>query len=284
LEEVKYKKHIVICGWSRVTVQLLDTLLAWHSGETLESLLAKHHECVIIGELDPAVMGDLIEKYRKIGLKYVRGDWTMDMILRRAGVQHAATVIVVPDEGLKDPAAMDQKTVLSALTIKAINPKARLITQIMLSDNRAFLQHANADEVLLSDEYTGFLLATHSIATGIPYAFKEMFSLQGEGKISLLDIPEQFIGKKVDELSRFLAAKRMIFLGLSRRENPMEAADILSADSSALDDFIKRKFEEAGRNTMAESRTKVRINPLSDTVLDDRDQVLVIGDASNLKL
>jgi hypothetical protein len=62
----------------------------------------------------------------------------------------------------------------------------------------------------------------------------------------------------------------------------MNISDILSDDYSYLDQFIRRKFEEAGRGLTEENRINVQINPLSETIIDSKDFLILIskGDSS----
>jgi len=282
LDDVHLKNHMVICGWSRIAEQLLDTLASLPTGDTISAIFHQRTECVLIGELDPVLVTNLLARYKVLNLHYVRGNWTDEAILKRASVQFAQTVVLLPDESLKDVDEMDKKTILSTLSVKALNHQVRLVTHIMKPENKLFLERAQADDVLLSDEFTGYLLASHTLANGIPYAMQEMLSGEGSNRLSTVQIPTGFRGKTVGELTAYYANKRLIFIGLSRQENPLAAADILSADSSALDDFIRRKFEEARRDTLQETRTKVRLNPSPESVIHEGDLALVLGDTTVL--
>jgi len=268
LTKVRYRDHIVICGWCQTTDELLETLLS-----TIHNL---SFNVVLIADISTELAEEVITRNEKLKLKYVRGDWTHEETLKRAGVQNAGTVIVLPDETLDNPGKMDEKTILATLAVKALNSKVKLLAHIMRKSNRLFLQRAKADEVVVSDELTGYLLATHSVATGVPHIVREMLSTEGDNRLVSQEIPSEYIGSSFKELGDFLFNKGNILLGLTREENPLEAADILSSDTSALDDFIKRKFEEAGMDTSEKARTNARLNPARDTIIANDDRAIVV--------
>ena len=271
LEQIKFRDHLVICGWSHITSHLLDTLNNHQKGRALET--------VLVADIPPSLAEELITLHTNLRLKFVRGDWTHETILKRAGVDQAQRLIILPDESLKEPAEMDKKTILATLTAKAMNSKIRLMAHIMIQDNRVFLQRAHADEVLITDEFAGFLLAAHSFASSVPQVVRELLSLEGSNQLTNAPIPDEFVGQTFGELSEYFFQRNAILIGLSREENPLEAADILSSDSSALDEFIRLKFEEAGIGAANQVRTNPRINPPRDSVFDARDSAVIVGQA-----
>ena len=272
LQQVKYRNHIVICGWCHITREYLSAITSIQR--------RKPPQVVLIADIPGSITEELVTNFEMLQLRFVRGDWTQEAILKRAGLPLARTVVILPDEGQDDPVKMDEKTILATLSVKALNPKVRLLAHIMRSDNRIFLQRANADEIIVSDELTGYLLAAHSVTVGIPQVVREMLSSDSENRIHSLPIPVEFIGRAFSELYDHFAQKSIILIGLARDEDPLDATDVLSADTSALDDFIRRKFEEAGMDAAERSRMRARLNPKRETIIDKNDQAVVIGGVS----
>ncbi len=269
LQQVKLRNHIVLCGWCHITRQYLESLTGIQR--------RKPPQVVLVADIPGSVTEDLIPEFETLNLKYVRGDWTQEAILKRASIMSARTVVILPDEAQDDPSKMDEKTILATLTVKALNPNVRLLVHIMRRENKVFLQRANADEIFVSDELTGYLLAAHSIAVGVPQVVREMLSVEADNRIHNLPIPSEFVGRTFAELSDHYFQNGVIPIGLAREEDPLEAADILTADTSALDAFIRRKFKEAGMDAAERSRMRARLNPDRDTVIDKKDQAVVIG-------
>ncbi len=268
LQKIKYKGHIIVCGAGYIARQTFKSIVGLH--EQTPPLVA------FIAEIAPTEADGILEHYPELNLKYVRGNWTHEEVLKRAGVLDAKRVIILPDEALIDPGKMDEKTILATITVKALHPEARLMAHIMKRENRVFLQRVNADEILVSDEYSGFLLATNTITTGVSQMVREMLSIEGENILNGVDIPNKYTGKTFRELTEFFYEKGSILIGLIREETPLEAMDVLSADHSALDEFIQRKFEEAGMGSSESTWPRTRLNPTPDAIIDKRDKAVII--------
>lgn len=272
LEQVHYHDHIVICGYGVLTRRLLDSLLVFDKEKSVKATL--------IADIPGEVAEELISEYQRLELKFVRGDWTHEAILKRAGVLSAKTVVVMPDESVQTASLRDEKTILTTLAVKALNPKTRLLAHISQPDNRVFLQRAQADEIFVADEFAGYLLASRTLSSGLPQAARDMFTVDSPTRLTVTDLPADLNGKTFAYAADLFLAKGAILIGLTREETPLEASDILSADSGALDEFIRRKFQEAGLGAGEKTLTRARINPPRDTIIDLKDKGFVIGKVS----
>jgi voltage-gated potassium channel len=91
------------------------------------------------------------------GLVTVRGDANKSDVLRLAGAQHAASIVVATNS---DPTA-----VLVTLTARELAPKATIIASVREAENRHLLLQSGADSVVVSSETAGRLLG---LATSKP--------------------------------------------------------------------------------------------------------------------
>lgn len=91
------------------------------------------------------------------GLVTVRGDATKADVLRLAGAQNAASIIVATSR--------DDTAVLVTLTAREITPKAKIVASIREAENQHLLRQSGADSVVVSSETAGRLLG---IATTTP--------------------------------------------------------------------------------------------------------------------
>ncbi|RWA16610.1 NAD-binding protein of Kef-type K+ transporter [Mycolicibacterium brumae DSM 44177] len=98
-----------------------------------------------------------LERAASAGLVTVRGDANRADVLRLAGAQHAASIIVAPNS---DPTA-----VMVTLTARELAPKAKIIAAIRESENQHLLKQSGADSVVVSSETAGRLLG---MATAMP--------------------------------------------------------------------------------------------------------------------
>jgi voltage-gated potassium channel len=98
-----------------------------------------------------------LDRASQAGLVTVRGDANRSDVLRLAGAQHAAAIIVATNS---DPTA-----VLVTLTARELAPKAKIIASIREAENQHLLRQSGADSVVVSSETAGRLLG---IATTTP--------------------------------------------------------------------------------------------------------------------
>ncbi|NMM84227.1 potassium transporter Kef [Rhodococcus sp. SRB_17] len=108
---------------------------------------------IVVVDTDRAVL-DVAEAK---GLVTVFGSATKSDVLRLAGAQRAASIIVATNR--------DDTAVLVTLTARELAPKARIAAAIREADNAHLLRQSGADSVVLSSETAGRLLG---IATTTP--------------------------------------------------------------------------------------------------------------------
>lgn len=115
---------------------------------------------------DEAAQGDVVvvdfdratlEGAANAGLVTVHGDATKADVLRLAGAQHAASIIVATSR--------DDTAVLVTLTAREIAPTAKIVVSIREAENQHLLQQSGADSVVVSSATAGRLLG---LATTTP--------------------------------------------------------------------------------------------------------------------
>ena len=115
---------------------------------------------------DEAAQGEIVvvdtdrttlEHAATAGLVTVHGDATKADVLRLAGAQHAASIVVA--------ASRDDTAVLVTLTAREIAPKAKIVASIREAENQHLLQQSGADSVVVSSATAGRLLG---LATTTP--------------------------------------------------------------------------------------------------------------------
>jgi voltage-gated potassium channel len=98
-----------------------------------------------------------LDRAAAAGLVTVNGDATKSDVLRLAGAQHAASIIVATSR--------DDTAVLVTLTARELSPKAKIVAAIREAENQHLLQQSGADSVVVSSETAGRLLG---LATTTP--------------------------------------------------------------------------------------------------------------------
>ncbi|MCK4540956.1 MAG: NAD-binding protein [Spirochaetales bacterium] len=272
LQDVVLRNHTVICGWNSNSGEILENFIAMDSGTK---------QVVLINEMDPEEFQGLKVHYESIDLRFVRGDFTNEKVLKRATVEQARAAVVVSDTtriGSFENA--DERTILAVLAIKSINPDILTCAELLNQENEQHLRRAQVDDVIVNGEFSGFLLANATRSLGVPRLVREMMSSSGDRVIKPLQIPSSFIGKTFLELSEhLLSSGKGVLIGILSEEKKVSLQDMLSSDSSSIDAFIKRKFEEAEINIGEEESqdVDVHLSPPPTYTIKETDTAFVIG-------
>jgi voltage-gated potassium channel len=271
LEAVKLKGHVVVCGWNPWADETIDALLA--------QIGTGRVKLVLVNELLPDEVEGIRQKHDGQEIDFVRGNYVHENVLRRANVGSALVVIVLPDSsGGRSMERADERTILATLAVKSVAPGTRTCAEVLDGANRAHLERANVDEVIVRGERTGLVLAGAAIFPGLSEVLDGILSLESEHCLARVDIPERFVGRPVGELRRFLAQEQGALLVALVREPPaFRLTDLLSHDMSAIDQFIKRKFEEAEVPLVVKGkRHQTRVNPGEDELIERGEAAFVI--------
>jgi len=274
LEEIKLKNHLIICGWNFSAEQILSTL---------EKEKKRVSSVVLINQLNEENIAEIIHRFSSLKIKYVRGDFSKEAVLNRANIRMAHTTVILPDSSAGLGTKSDEQTILSTLTIKSINSKIKVFAYIVDRENLSHIRKAKADEVLISDDYAGYLMASHILSPGVPQTVHQLISDDNDYNLTRQEIPAAYHGKTYFELTEKIRVEQNgIPLGLGSEHEGMDISNILSDDYSYLDQFIRRKFEEAGRGLTEENRINIRINPLPETTIDSKDFLILISKEESL--
>jgi len=273
LEQIKLKNHLMICGWNFNGEQIVNSLLK-HS--------KKKSQIVLINQLNEDAISDVLTNFSALKIKIVYGDYTKEAVLNRANIASAEAAIVLPDFSVSLGEKSDERTILATLSIKAINPKIKVYAHILNRENLSHIKKAKADDVLLSDAYTGYIMASHILAPGIPQTIEQLFSEDSEHNLIREDVSQSYVGKTFAELrENYLKENKSIPLSIGHETGGMHVIDLLSEDYSYLDEFIKRKFEQAERGLTNEPGMKIQLNPAADTVLKEKDFIILLKTESD---
>ena len=268
-EKINISDHIVLCGWNQNAESIIDSLRNLSEKDSLH--------LVLVNDIHEDIVNHLRNKYKDIDLHFVAGDFTSEEILKRASIEDANTVVVIPnidDEKIGSP---DEKTIFATLTIKSISSTVRVVAYLMQRENLTHIRRANVDEVVLSDDFGAYMLASHVMDPGIPQTTKGLLNASSDERLKRVDIPSQFIGRPFDDLfNYFRSTNGSILVGLFSEEENLGIGEVLSADSSALDAFIERKLNEGGISLQEESKVTTVINPKSNFLIEEGQRAIVI--------
>ncbi|MCY4075855.1 MAG: ion channel [Acidobacteria bacterium] len=203
MEPSDLEGHIVLCGWNDRTREILKDLRA--------DSRAADADIVLLAEVETRPVDD--ER-----LHFVRGD-VNEEDLKRAGLERAATVVLVGDRGL-DYQARDARAVLSVLTVKSVNPAVYTIVELAGEENARHSERAGADEVIVGADLCSRVISTATLDHGISTVVRELLSAQ-EGQ-NLITVPVDDADAGRGFLDLFCELKRqrgMIALAIQRRRD-----------------------------------------------------------------
>ena len=270
LEAIKTTQHILILGWPEDAEALLEQLL-----KRLPPVIP----VVLINKAAPEQMDAIKEKYPQNVIFYLRGDYSREEILLKANVQGAIKAIILADRQPGETAAqVDQRTLFTALTLKALHSKIRIMGELLRPENRTYLERAGAEEVLIRGQYDSSLLAGAIASPAVFRVFTALLMGDGQGFWDV-EIPSRFHGRPLGEFAAYLQEQHHgILIGIYTEGRGVSLEDLLSEEPSAIDDFIRRKFAET-KMTHLLGRTKVdyQINPSPTLILGPHQYAVVIA-------
>ena len=190
MEIDEISNHLVICGWNRAGELVLDELM--HESDV------RHF--VVIAE-DPAI--EELPQFRRNEhrLFFVPGDYTRIDVLRSAGIERARTAILLADDTRDDRSFQDRdaRTVLAAMLIEKLNAEIYTTVQLLNRDNETSLRRAGVEEIIVSDEYVGNIMASVVRNRGIVSVLDELLTTKRGHQFFKTTVPEQLVGLQVRE-------------------------------------------------------------------------------------
>ena len=272
LETVKVKDHLIICGWNQHTEEVLAGLTTY--GLTGDAPI------VLINELSVDEIESFRLKYKKFNLKFLRGDYVREDVLLRANIAGARVAVIMADvSGGHSRERTDERTALTALTIKYLAPQVKTIAELLDGENRQHLKRANVEEIIVRGEHIGSLLATAVKSPGLPRLISGMLSLGDTNKFWRVEIPKTFIGRTFHDLSTHYREKQhAILIGFLKDKKAMKLEDLLSDNTSVIDNFIREKIQETKKDFYYEKdEARIVVNPAGDYTISPDDYAVVLS-------
>ena len=269
LKNVNLKNHIALLGWNPTGLEIINSIR--------EGMIRENRALVLISQIDPDQAEAIINRFADLHIKFVSGDCTDEEVLHRASIAAAHAAIIIPDDSYPNHPKSDERTILATLSVKAIEPKVKVIAHILDNQNEPHMRRANADRVVVSDRYSGFLLGAHVTSPGIPEMIDGLFTGNAGVRIVRHKLPSSLVGKSfADASAHFLVDERMVLLGFIHEEEGFKLDDILSDDYSAVDRFIRDKLANAGKGLNKSARIQVTILPAADYLIAEHDTAIVL--------
>lgn len=269
LETIKSKGHIVLCGWNNHAEEVIEGLL--------RAIPASDLHLVMVNELAEEEAEALRFKYRGLDLHFLRGNFTHEEVLARANISRARSAILLADtSGQHSMEKADERTILGTLAIKSLASEVKTCAELLNPENKEHLWRANVDEICVRGEHVGNLLAGASLSPGLPRVISSLLSPEEENNLWKVEIPARFVGKPVAQLAAYFKEKQALLIALLTERKGLALEGILTDDYSAIDQFIKRKFEEA-EFFSNKDRIAATLNPPDDLPVSNEHAAVVIA-------
>ena len=270
LEKLNISDHIILCGWNSNADKLINSIHQLNRNQ-------RSLDLVLVNELTEEEITQLRSRFSKIKIHFVSGDFTQEETLQRAGVSSADTVIIIPNNLNNDNNTHDEKTIFATLTIKSIDASIRVVAYLLDRENLTHLKRAEADEVVVSDDYSLNILASHIVDPGVPQLSSHLINANSDSRFLRKSIPSNFVGKKYGELfDHYRGRNGALLIGLFYEDENLGIGSILSSDTSSLDKFIEQKLKEGGISLQEQSKVHVNVNPSVDHVIKEGEKALLI--------
>jgi len=269
LEAIKFESHVLICGFNPHVPRILETL-----GES-----EGPGQVVLINQMAPEAMESVLQSHAHLEVRFGRGDFTKEEVLERANIRAASSALLLPDRS--DPTASgspDQRTILAAHVIRSINPEMKVFAHVLDEENLMDLKRAEVDGVMVTDAYTGELMADFVSSPGTPQVLDRLLDDRTPPNIRRVAIPEGYVGATSADLSRHLKdANNWLLIGYVTEAPGFGLDDAIAGGNQEISDLIRRKVQEAGIKTRTKGRVEVSINPPSDYTIREGDYAIVIA-------
>jgi len=232
--------HLVLCNWSP---RGLEWIREVHS-----KIVRERRAVVIIHDTPEQIeLPDTQDDEAFTDVYIVKGDPVNEVILRRARVHLAHSVVVLSDERLRDHA--DGKTILVCIAVRSVCGTANrpnLAVECLHPRFRQHLRKAGADEVISAHELGLRLLARASLFHGMTRVYQELLTVgRDANEVYLLPVPADLVGKDFVTVSTLFLHHRhdkraCLLIGIQRGElmmlNPVagEAGPIREGDELIL--------------------------------------------------
>jgi voltage-gated potassium channel len=270
LQKLNLQNHVVICGYNSNIERVIGGIVS-----TAKSL----PDIVLINTHTENEITNLIERFPSATIRFVRGDYTAEPTLMRASIVKASSAIILADPGPDGQAKPDDRTLIAALAIKSVARHVEVCAELLDSSNEVHLKRAGVDQIIFSGEFNGFLLSSAVMTPGITQALREIMRTDRGGIIKRALIPRELVGKPFQTaVMDFMERQGSILLGVINEKKTFNMEDMLKGDKNVIDDFIRRKFEEAGRSLEIESKGRMTVvmNPGKNYHITEDDFAVIL--------
>jgi len=260
--------HLVFCGWNEIAPRILSALDAQSTST---------RQVVLLNARTEEAMELHTRGYEHLEIRFIRGNFIREEDLNRANIRQASVAIIVPD-AIEGRQPDEQKTFEATTMIKDIAPQVKVFAHVIDAEKVANLKRAMIDDVVVTNEYVGELMAGFVTKPGMPQAIRALVSLEGETELTVIPIAEAFHGRTIGELAEHLRTQeRTILLGIVTEEPGFGLEAAMRGGDEYIIELIREEITKAGIRTQTHgSTTRVTLNPENEHIVQPTEMALVI--------
>src|SRR4029079_11713320 len=181
--------HLVLCNWSP---RALDFIREVHSG-----IVNDTRPVVIVHDNpDEVVLPDKQDEAAFNDVYIVKGDPANEVILRRAKVAQAHSVVILSDDRQGEHA--DGKTIVCCIAVKSVCGQERqpnIVTECQDPKFRSHMRKSGADEIISAADFGLRLMARASLFHGMTRVYQELLSVRRDAnEMYLVPVPAPLVG------------------------------------------------------------------------------------------
>lgn len=176
--------HLLICGWSPKGFEIIRELRAKEVEDP--------RPIVILADIERSPIDDKT-------VSFIRGNPSNADDLQRAGLDDVSTVIVLADSSnaSDDPDDLDARSLLTTLAVESMNPDAYSCVEVVKSENRQHFERTRADELVVSAELTGALLAASARTHGLTAVVADLLTHPEGQEFYRVAVPPELVDHNV---------------------------------------------------------------------------------------
>jgi voltage-gated potassium channel len=200
--DINYKNSIFILGWNSCVPKIVDEIIK--KDETASIVIAG-----IFNE-EPGLLNAFI----------INTDYTLEENLEKINIKKAKNIIIISDTTESaNKQEMDARIILTAFTVTNIcdNDAVNIIAEINNQRHEKHLKKIGVDEVVVTNDYSGNLLANAALVPGTYQIFKELLTSNMENEFYKISSGAKVIGENFSGVSSYLKDKfDALLVGIER--------------------------------------------------------------------
>lgn len=207
VDPVLLHDHFVICGWKAEMSTFLLNILDSNKGMRIEDI-------VLLNAAPDADVESLMEVPRLKKVKVVKGEFYIEVNLRKVAPEKANKVLILadatpgPNGKIPTLTEADARTIMTAMTLNNIAKGTPVAAEILDASMDQYLRLAQVNEIVYTRDYSRMLVAMSSTGTGVTNIYHELLSPHSPYFITTLDIPEEFQLKTYASLQEMFSSQR----------------------------------------------------------------------------